>query len=151
MKRLAPLTLALSLAYSAAQAGTFSSYDDASLQVGQQLMQSNGLLLRNGDDVWKRIREGYQLTEVDSELVRRHERMYSAKPEYLKRTLTRGGIDSRNSLMASRIFSIDGAYSAEFSMSSAMYMSRPARSKGSIFSALATGLPATSRRCAGPG
>ena len=49
-------------------------------------MQSNGLLLRNGDDVWKRIREGYQLTEVDSELVRRHERMYSAKPEYLKRT-----------------------------------------------------------------
>ena len=90
MKRLAPLTLALSLAYSAAQAGTFSSYDDASLQVGQQLMQSNGLLLRNGDNVWKRIREGYQLTEVDSELVRRHERMYSAKPEYLKRTLTRG-------------------------------------------------------------
>ena len=31
MKRLAPLTLALSLAYSAAQAGTFSSHDDASL------------------------------------------------------------------------------------------------------------------------
>lgn len=89
MKSLAPLTLALSLAFSAAQAGTFSE-SDASMQAGLQLMQNNGSLLRNGDDVWVRIREGFQLTEVNADLVRRHERMYSAKPEYLKRTLARG-------------------------------------------------------------
>ena len=88
MKRLAPLTLALSLAYSAAQAGTFSSRR-CPLQVGQQLMQSNGLLLRNGDDVWKRIREGYQLTEVDSEAGAATSAC-TAPSRNTKRTLTRG-------------------------------------------------------------
>lgn len=90
MKKLAPLTLAFSLACSAAQAGSFSDRDDMALPAGQQLMQDNGMLLRNGDDVWVRIREGFQLAEVNADLVRRHERLYSAKPEYLKRTLARG-------------------------------------------------------------
>ena len=89
MKPFAPLALALSLAFSVAHADDAPNDPSQPMQVGMQLMQSNAHLLRNGDNVWVRVREGFQLTEVDSELVRRHERLYSAKPEYLKRTLDR--------------------------------------------------------------
>lgn len=89
MKPFAPLALALSLAFSVAHADEAPGDPSQPMQVGMQLMQSNAHLLRNGDNVWARVREGFQLTEVDSELVRRHERLYSAKPEYLKRTLDR--------------------------------------------------------------
>ena len=73
MKPLAPLALALSLAFSVAHADDAPNDPSQPMQVGMQLMQSNAHLLRNGDNVWVRVREGFQLTEVDSELVRRHE------------------------------------------------------------------------------
>ena len=97
MKKFTPLALAVLLALPAAHATTSVTIPgwstpgvDDGLAAGLDMMLINTSLLRNGDNVWQRAREGFQLPEVNPELVRRHERMYSAKPEYLKRTLTRG-------------------------------------------------------------
>ncbi|XLM21580.1 transglycosylase SLT domain-containing protein, partial [Chromobacterium piscinae] len=53
------------------------------------MMLMNSSLLRNGDDVWKRVREGFQLDEVNADVIRRQERFYASRPEYFKRTLDR--------------------------------------------------------------
>ncbi len=53
------------------------------------MMLLNSSLLRNGDNVWERAREGFQLTEVNADIVRKQERLYSSKPEYFKRMLDR--------------------------------------------------------------
>lgn len=53
------------------------------------MMLLNSTLLRNGDNVWERAREGFQLTEVNADIVRKQERLYSSKPEYFKRMLDR--------------------------------------------------------------
>ena len=71
-----------------AYADNFLAPDSAS-RVAQYLTQQNNGTLRNGDNVWLRVRDGFQLGEVNSELVRRHERMYSKNPESFRRMLTR--------------------------------------------------------------
>ncbi|AXE36258.1 LysM peptidoglycan-binding domain-containing protein [Chromobacterium phragmitis] len=93
MKRFTPLTLAVSLALlfasSAQAAPTPSSGVDEAMAAGLDMMLLNSSLLRNGDDVWKRAREGFQLDEVNADVVRRQERFYASRPEYFKRTLDR--------------------------------------------------------------
>lgn len=42
------------------------------------------------DDVWQRIRIGFAMPELDSELVQRHENWYAARPDYVGRMFGRG-------------------------------------------------------------
>lgn len=96
MKRLTPLALTLSFAFSAAlpahaETSAFgrSTGVDVSLAAGLDMMLLNASLLRNGDNVWERLREGFQLPEVNPEIVRRHEQQMAARPESFKRSLDR--------------------------------------------------------------
>ncbi|OHX14156.1 peptidoglycan N-acetylmuramoylhydrolase [Chromobacterium sphagni] len=96
MKRLTPLALTVSLALlsaSPAIAGADPAVRapgvDEALAAGLDMMLQNSSLLRNGDDVWKRAREGFRLDEVNADVVRRQERFYASRPEYFKRTLDR--------------------------------------------------------------
>jgi membrane-bound lytic murein transglycosylase D len=41
------------------------------------------------DDLWDRIRNGFAMPNLDSELVRRHERWFASRPDYLKRVVER--------------------------------------------------------------
>ncbi|NWK76839.1 LysM peptidoglycan-binding domain-containing protein [Aquitalea sp. LB_tupeE] len=97
MKRITPLALSLSFAFSLpalahADSGAFrqSVGVDEAQAAGLDMMLLNSSLLRNGDNVWERAREGFQLTEVNADIVRKQERLYSSKPEYFKRILDRG-------------------------------------------------------------
>ena len=96
MKRITPLALSLSFAFSVsslahAESATFrqSVGVDEAQAAGLDMMLLNSSLLRNGDNVWERAREGFQLTEVNADIVRKQERLYSSKPEYFKRILDR--------------------------------------------------------------
>ena len=96
MNRLKPLALSLSLlcavlpATQAVAGGIFPwTTGDDGLAAGLDMMQQNTSLLRNGDNVWERVRQGFQMPEVNAELVQRQERYYSARPELFKRTLDR--------------------------------------------------------------
>jgi membrane-bound lytic murein transglycosylase D len=62
---------------------------DDGLAAGLDMMLLNTSPLRNGDSVWTRAREGFQMAEVNAELVRRHERSFAGKSAYVKRTLER--------------------------------------------------------------
>lgn len=42
------------------------------------------------DDVWQRVRVGFAMPELDSQLVARHEAWYGARPDYVKRMVERG-------------------------------------------------------------
>ncbi|SCK20468.1 LysM peptidoglycan-binding domain-containing protein [Vogesella sp. LIG4] len=98
MKKLTPLALSVSLAFALAPAHAASapvslsqpqrSVDDG-LAAGLDMMLLNTSLLRNGDNVWQRVREGFQMSEVNPELVRLHERLYSSKADYFRRSLDR--------------------------------------------------------------
>ncbi|WP_206208607.1 LysM peptidoglycan-binding domain-containing protein [Vogesella mureinivorans] len=100
MKKLTPLALSVTLALSlpmlahANNAAPLASYPassvDDGLSAGLDMMLQNTSPLRNGDSVWTRAREGFQMTEVNPELVRRHERNFSGKSAYFKRTMDRG-------------------------------------------------------------
>ncbi|RQO76125.1 peptidoglycan N-acetylmuramoylhydrolase [Aquitalea sp. FJL05] len=96
MKRITPLALSLSFAFSVsslahADSGAFrqSVGVDEAQAAGLDMMLLNSTLLRNGDNVWERAREGFQLTEVNADIVHKQERLYSSKPEYFKRMLDR--------------------------------------------------------------
>jgi membrane-bound lytic murein transglycosylase D len=96
MKRITPLALSLSFAFSVsslahADSGAFrqSVGVDEAQAAGLDMMLLNSTLLRNGDNVWERAREGFQLSEVNADIVRKQERLYSGKPEYFKRMLDR--------------------------------------------------------------
>lgn len=96
MNRFKPLALSLSLFFAAVpgvKAGTDVSAlrngVNEGLAAGLDMMLQNSSLLRNGDNVWERVRQGFQMGEVNPELVRRQERYYSARPDLVKRTLTR--------------------------------------------------------------
>lgn len=41
-------------------------------------------------DLWQRVRDHFEMGEVDSELVRHYERSYSSNPDYLDRIMSRG-------------------------------------------------------------
>lgn len=41
-------------------------------------------------DVWERLRSGFQMSEVNPELVRKHEQFYASRAQYFNRTLARG-------------------------------------------------------------
>jgi membrane-bound lytic murein transglycosylase D len=96
MNRFKPLALSLSLLFAAApsvQAGTnvsaLATGVNEGLAAGLDMMLQNSSLLRTGDNVWERVRQGFQMGEVNPELVRRQERYYGAHPELVKRTLNR--------------------------------------------------------------
>ncbi|HYE40845.1 MAG TPA: transglycosylase SLT domain-containing protein, partial [Ramlibacter sp.] len=40
-------------------------------------------------DLWMRIRGGFKMTELDNDLVRRHEQWYASRPDYLQRMTDR--------------------------------------------------------------
>ncbi|MFC3533885.1 LysM peptidoglycan-binding domain-containing protein [Vogesella facilis] len=98
MKKLTPLALSVSLAFVLSPAHANSSnvslnppqrsVDDG-LAAGLDMMLLNSSLLRNGDSVWQRAREGFQMGEVNPELVRQHERFFSARIDYFRRTVDR--------------------------------------------------------------
>jgi membrane-bound lytic murein transglycosylase D len=99
MKKLTPLALSVTLALSLPQLAhaddlspfttrPATSVDDG-LAAGLDMMLLNTSPLRNGDSVWTRAREGFQMAEVNPELVRRHERSFAGKSAYVKRTLER--------------------------------------------------------------
>ncbi len=100
MKKLTPLALSVTLALSlpmlahANNATSPASYPagsvDDGLSAGLDMMLLNTSPLRNGDSVWTRAREGFQMAEVNPELVRRHERNFAGKSAYFKRTMDRG-------------------------------------------------------------
>lgn len=96
MNRFKPLALSLSLLFAAVPgvyAGTsvsaLATGVNEGLAAGLDMMLQNSSLLRNGDNVWERVRQGFQMGEVNPELVRRQERYYSARPDLVKRTLNR--------------------------------------------------------------
>ena len=41
-------------------------------------------------DLWMRVRQGFQLTDLDDDWVRKAEAWYSARPDYVERMTTRG-------------------------------------------------------------
>ncbi|MBP8812874.1 MAG: LysM peptidoglycan-binding domain-containing protein [Laribacter sp.] len=89
-----PVKLAFALALSGsislpAHADFFGRTDPES-SAGFAMMRQNNILLRNGDDVLQRIRDGFQFDEVNSELVRRFERTYAANPAGFERIINRG-------------------------------------------------------------
>ncbi|MEQ6291827.1 LysM peptidoglycan-binding domain-containing protein [Vogesella sp. GCM10023246] len=98
MKKLTPLALSVFLAFVLSPAHANSSnvslnppqrsVDDG-LAAGLDMMLLNSSLLRNGDSVWQRAREGFQMGEVNPELVRQHERFFSARIDYFRRTVDR--------------------------------------------------------------
>ncbi len=88
LKPSAILALSLCCATGAALAEASPSPNEA-LAGGEYMMLRNASLLRNGDNVWQRIRDGFQLEEVNPDIVRRHEQLYSARPEGLRRMLDR--------------------------------------------------------------
>lgn len=98
MKKLTPLALSVSLAFALAPAHAATenasqlpaqrSVDDG-LSAGLDMMLLNSSLLRNGDNVWQRVREGFQMAEVNPELVRQHERAFSSKADYFRRVMDR--------------------------------------------------------------
>lgn len=97
MKRFTPLALSLSFAFSISSLAHADSSPfrqsvgvDEAQAAGLDMMLLNSSLLRNGDNVWERAREGFQLQEVNADIVRKQERLYSSKPEYFKRILERG-------------------------------------------------------------
>jgi membrane-bound lytic murein transglycosylase D len=50
--------------------------------------------LRAGEaqsDLWARLRGGFALDDLDTDLVRRHEQFYAARPDYVRRMTERGG------------------------------------------------------------
>jgi membrane-bound lytic murein transglycosylase D len=96
MQRFKPLAFSLTLffasapaVYAATNLSSLTSGMSQGLAAGMDMMLQNSSLLRNGDNVWERIREGFQMTEVNSDLVRRQERYYSARPDLVRRTLNR--------------------------------------------------------------
>lgn len=63
--------------------------------IGQSLMNLNAATLQ-GDpaqygrgDIWSRLRRDFRLSEVNPELVRRHEQYYASRSPYFNRTITR--------------------------------------------------------------
>ncbi len=42
-------------------------------------------------DLWQRVRDGYAIADLDDDFVRRRERYYAGKPDYVQRMAERGG------------------------------------------------------------
>lgn len=45
----------------------------------------------NSNDLWQRVRGGFAMPVMDSDLVHRHENQFASKPEYLQRLFARSG------------------------------------------------------------
>lgn len=89
MKRLSPLALAACFVLPAAASAQDLSATTSPRDTAAYFMGLNASLLRNGDNVWQRAREGFQLPDTDADIVRRHEAAYSARPESFRRMLDR--------------------------------------------------------------
>ncbi len=64
-------------------------------RVAFEMMQLNAEPLKGPrqyakGDVWERLRVGFQMSEVNPELVRKHEQYYASRAQYFNRTLARG-------------------------------------------------------------
>ncbi|MCP2041344.1 membrane-bound lytic murein transglycosylase D [Neisseria sp. HSC-16F19] len=61
--------------------------------VGQALMNLNAAQLKDNKkpvgDIWSRLRQDFRLSEVNPELVRRHEQYYASRSPYFNRTIDR--------------------------------------------------------------
>jgi membrane-bound lytic murein transglycosylase D len=96
MNRLKPLALSLSLlfstlsgAHAADMVSTMPIGISDGMSAGLDMMRQNSDPLRTGDNVWDRVKLGFQMNEVNPELVQRQERYYSAHPEMFNRIVGR--------------------------------------------------------------
>ena len=96
MKRIKPLTLALSfaciatpIAWAGQDTGQTAATGDIGLAAGLGMMLQNIAPLRNGENVWERLREGFQMPDVSSELVGQQTRYFTSHPDAFKRSLSR--------------------------------------------------------------
>ncbi|WP_215777395.1 LysM peptidoglycan-binding domain-containing protein [Paludibacterium sp. B53371] len=97
MKRFKPLALALSLLFAASGAAKaaadtppLAAGADQGLAAGLEMMLQNASMLRNGNNVWERLRQGFQMPEVNDSLIKRQTAYYASHPDAFKRTLSRG-------------------------------------------------------------
>lgn len=65
-------------------------FSSESANIATFLSQMNAKTLRNGENVWLRIKDGFQLNEVNASLVTAHEVRYTKNPEAFQRILARG-------------------------------------------------------------
>ncbi|TDR77928.1 lytic transglycosylase [Paludibacterium purpuratum] len=69
---------------------SFAASANQGLAAGLDMMLQNASQLRNGDNVWERLRQGFQMSSVNDELVQRQTRYYASHPDAFRRTLNRG-------------------------------------------------------------
>ncbi len=65
--------------------------DSSNPVVAAQTDPDPDLVAGETGNLWDRIREGFALPDLDSELVARHQRFYLSQPDYLNRMMTRAG------------------------------------------------------------
>lgn len=78
-------------AYAAPQIQNIDSNKAAAdlMRLNNNLLKSNK---KGSSDIWERTRLGFQMDEVNPELVRKHEQYYATRVAYFNRTLDRGGL-----------------------------------------------------------
>ncbi|WP_373742048.1 LysM peptidoglycan-binding domain-containing protein [Neisseria sp.] len=89
-------TLTLTISGLSALTGAVHSHAASSNQVGMAMMRLNSSLIDQaqsksfaGGSLWPSLRKNFRITEVNSELVRRHENKFSANRAYFDRTINR--------------------------------------------------------------
>lgn len=78
-------------AYAAPQIQNIDSNKAAAdlMRLNNNLLKSNK---KGSSDIWERTRLGFQIDEVNPELVRKHEQYYATRVAYFNRTLDRGSL-----------------------------------------------------------
>ncbi len=98
MTSLKTITLALasiSIAQSVIAAPSVNHTTISSTSVGSAIMQLHAATMmgdnniRQYSDIWSRMRSGFEMVEVNPEIVRQHERYFASKSSYVNRTIER--------------------------------------------------------------
>lgn len=71
---------------------TESSGANTDAQQTEYVTNTTGIVLEYSDeDIWQRIKNGYELAQLDSPLTEKHESWYSSRPDYMQRMIERSG------------------------------------------------------------
>lgn len=67
-----------------------SSAVNTSTQQVEYVTNTAGIVLEYSDeDIWQRIKNGYELAQLESPLIQKHENWYSSRPDYMQRMIAR--------------------------------------------------------------